>query len=146
MSSERAQILNMLKTGKISVQETEDLLDVLESNEVRTEPAAEAEVTASEHKAPKYLRVQVDGCGNGHGKHEKVNVRVPLQLLRAGVKFASLLPSDAKSKVDEAFKDKGMSFDLSNFKPEDLDPLIEALAETSIDVDADDEKVRIFCE
>ncbi|MEK8105747.1 hypothetical protein NKG94_12490 [Micromonospora sp. M12] len=38
----------------------------------------------------KYLRVLVDATDNG--EPSRVNVRVPLQLLRAGVRLAALVP------------------------------------------------------
>ena len=41
--------------------------------------------------------------------------------------------------------EKGMSFDLNNFKPEDLEELIEALREMEINVDAaNGDKVHVY--
>jgi hypothetical protein len=40
-----------------------------------------------------------------------------------------------------------MSIDFSNFKPEDIDELIEALREMEVNVDGKDgEKVRVYAE
>ena len=73
------------------------------------EKAAPPESSVAAKSRAKYLRVQVDaedGSGNsgkGNGRHEgptKVNVRVPMQLLRAGVKLASLIPAQRASGVD----------------------------------------------
>jgi len=145
MSNDRTQILNMLKNGKISVSEAEELLDAIgrppdDSREVQGD-----ESPASSKKRPKYLHVKVVPTDAG-GKGERVNVRVPIQLLRAGVKLASVLPDGARSKVDSALKDKGVSFSFDDLKGDKLDELLESLTELSVDVDSEDEKVTIYCE
>ena len=89
MNEHRRQILQMLSEGKISADEAERLIAALEER-----PAGSSEnVSDSGAKArPKYLRVQVDSEDDGHEGPTKVNVRVPMQLLRAGVKLAGLIP------------------------------------------------------
>jgi hypothetical protein len=65
--------------------------------------------------------------------------------VRAGLKLTSLIPQPARDQVNKAMLDKGMSFDLNDFKPEDLDELIEALREMEIDVDSKDgDKVHVY--
>src|SRR5688572_31276348 len=95
MNEQRRQILEMLAEGKITADEAERLIDALERD--RPEPG-----TPSRAKPrPRYLRVVVnwedDSDGDGPGR---VNVRVPLQLLRAGVRLTSLLPPQALTKVN----------------------------------------------
>jgi len=85
---------------------------------------------------PKYLRVVVDSADG-----DKVNVRVPMSLIRTGLKLSSLMPADAA----EAVLEKGI--DLSALKNLDGEELVEALRELSVDVDsADGDKVRVFTE
>jgi hypothetical protein len=43
----------------------------------------------------------------------KANVRAPLQLLRAGVRLASLIPPQAQNEVNTALRRQGVGFDLS---------------------------------
>jgi len=140
MSEERKQILKMLSEGKIDVSETERLLDAINETQDKTESVE----TSVEKTKLKYLRVQVEPKKNG--KSERVNIRIPLQLIRAGVRIASFLPNGAKSKIDGSLKDKGIDFNLSDINRENVDEILNALREMSIDVDGDDEKVRIFCE
>lgn len=140
MSEERKQILKMLSEGKIDVSEAERLLDAIDD-------APEKEVSdekLSAKTSAKYLRVQVEPKSGG--KSERVNIRVPLALIRAGTKIASFLPDNAKNKIDESLKDKGIGFNLSDINRDNLDGILEALREMSIDVDSDDEMVKIFCE
>ena len=67
-------------------------------------------------------------------------------MIRAGIKLGSLIPSSAHGKVDYALREKGLDIDLKNIRAEDLDQIIGSLCDMSIDVDADDESVKIFCE
>jgi len=98
----------------------------------------------------KYLRVQVeaDESMTGMKGPTKVNVRVPMQLLYAGVRLASLIPPKAHEQLDEALSKHGLPLTLSQIKPENLEELIDHLEDLTVDVDAkeDNTKVRVFCE
>jgi len=140
MSEERKQILKMLSEGKIDISEAEKLLDAINETADKTESVE----TSVEKTKLKYLRVQVEPKKNGKG--ERVDIRVPLQLIQAGARIASFLPNGARAKIDGSLKDKGVNFSLSEINRENVDGILDALREMSIDVDSDDEKVRIFCE
>ncbi len=77
---------------------------------------------------------------------KKVNIRVPFQLLRAGVKLANFMPPEARMQVNEALREKGIDFDVSQIKPENLDDLIEQLQDVVVDMDSGRAKVKVFCE
>jgi hypothetical protein len=149
MNENRKQILEMLSGGKISADEAERLIAAVE----KESPAGNGSDSSPKTKA-KYLRVLVESEENGqdHGP-VKVNVRVPMQLLRAGVKLAGLIPVQARDQVNAAMREHGMAFDLSQIKPENLEQLVDQLNDLSVDVDVDDPekrkgkvKVRVFCE
>ena len=94
--------------------------------------------------APKYLRVVI---GNGDDpQSEHVNIRVPMGLIRAGVKLASVLPSNATSKVNEKLKEKGVDIDRGKIKAEDLENLVDSLSDLEVDIQDGKEKVRIYVE
>jgi hypothetical protein len=77
---------------------------------------------------------------------DKVDVKIPLALVRSGLKLTSLIPPQAMDQINEQMAEKGMSIDFSNFKPEDIDELIEALREMEINVDsAEGDNIRVFC-
>ena len=98
---------------------------------------------------PKYIRVLVEAEEEGAGEElTKVNIRVPILLLRAGVKLAGLIPQEARSHVNQALREQGMTFDINQLKPENLDELIDNLQDLSIDVDKKNRlvKVKVFCE
>jgi hypothetical protein len=147
MNEYRRQILQMLSEGKISADEAERLIAAVE------EPsgARSSESGLAGKSRPKYLRVVVDSEEEGHREGPtKVNVRVPIQLLRAGVKLAGLLPAQALHRANDAIQEQGIPIDLTQMKPENLEDLVEHLNDLTVDVDQKDAntkvKVRVFCE
>jgi hypothetical protein len=150
MNEHRHQILEMLSVGKVTTDEAERLIAALEK-----EPSSGATADGFEpgpKAKPKYLRVVVDDAQSDGPVH--VNVRVPMQLLRAGVKLASLIPPQARDRLNVAMGEHGMMFDLSQVKPENLEELVDQLQDLTVDVDVDENgtngkqktKVRVFCE
>jgi len=155
MNENRRQILDMLASGKINADEAERLIAAMESGPATTvgeHSGSVAGAAASIVKTrAKYLRVLVEAPQEMTGLKgpTSVNVRVPMQLLRAGVRLASLIPAQAHQQLDDAFSRHGVPLTLSQIKPENLEELIEHLEDLTIDVDTTDEgttKVRVFCE
>lgn len=130
----------MLSEGKITVDQANKLLEALGNED--SKPAPAAAITAK--GVPKYLRVIINGTDED--SNAKVNVRVPMALLRAGIKLASILPADATNEIDHNLKEKGVNFDFKNLREEDIEPLIEAMTEMEVDVDSEGSKVKVFTE
>ena len=141
MNEQRKDILDMLAEGKITAEEAEQLIAALE----RDEPSAAASsLDARPKPKAKYLRVLVEAIDNG--EPGRINVRVPLQLLRAGVQLTALIPPPALIRANAELNKSGVPFDLTQLKPEQLEALIEHLDEVTVEIDQPDAKVRIFCE
>ena len=136
MNDNRRQILDMLSQGKITAEEAERLITALERG------ASSASRPAGEFK---YLRVLVDAQDPLDGP-TKVNVRVPMQLLRAGVRLTGVIPDRAREQVNEAMRKEGIPFDINKLTPDNLEEMIEQLRDLTVDVDNDRAKVRVFCE
>jgi D-serine deaminase-like pyridoxal phosphate-dependent protein len=143
MNEHRREILDMLATGKITADEADRLIAALDKGQSLGAVASTAE---SAKPRPKYLRVLVESEDMDEDGPVKVNVRVPMQLLRAGVRLASLIPAAARDHVNEAMREQGMAVDLSQIKPENLEELIDQLNDLTVDVDQHRNKVRVFCE
>lgn len=149
MSEDRARILKMLADGKISAEEAERLIDALESREpsgvapvapVATATAIKGDPTPLLNALPKYLYVKVDSVAG-----DRVDVKVPLALVRSGLKLTSLIPPQAMEQVNQQLAENGITIDFSNMKPEDIDDLIEALKDMEVNVDAaNGDKVRVY--
>lgn len=143
MNEQHRQILQMLAEGKITADEAERLIDALERGQPEPPPGA----AARPKPRAKYLRVVVSSADNSGGDGpSRVNVRVPLQLLRAGVRLASLIPPQALTKVNAELTKSGVPIDLTLLKPQDIEELIDQLDEVTIDVDDPEAKVQVFCE
>ena len=158
MNENRRQLLEMLAAGRITADEAERLLAALEpetsgstSGFTGAGGAGNGPKSATPKARPKYLRVQVeaDEAMTGMRGTTTVNVRVPIQLLRAGVRLAGLIPKQAHDQLDAAFSRHGVPVTLSQIKPENLEELIDQLEDLAVDVDGTDgntTKVRVFCE
>ena len=121
-----------------------DLISAMERNGSAPRPF-ESAAAGHNKPPPKYLRVSVDANDGDEGP-TKVNIRVPMQLLRAGVKLASLVPPRALNHANEALSRKGVDVDLTQIKPTDIQELIDQLGDMTIDVEQPDVKVKISCE
>ena len=142
MLDERRQILDMLAEKKISVDEAERLLAALgDTEESGKRESGQSSIMIKAN--PKFLKIRVTPK-NKQGDH--VNIKVPLALIKAGVKIGSIIPSEAKAKISSALGEKGLDFDLNKMDANALDDMLKALTEMSIDVDDEDESVKIFCE
>jgi hypothetical protein len=131
----------MLAEGKITADEAERLLKAMDR-----EPATPGAAPLAEPRRDKakYLRVVVDATDEDGPT--KVNVRVPIQLLRAGVKLTSIIPPRARQEVNAALAKEGIEVDIGKLTPESLEEIVEHLRDLQIDVDHESAKVRVFCE
>jgi hypothetical protein len=145
MSEDRSRILTMLAEGKISAEEAERLLDALDTRtraaSGSAEPAIKGDPGPLLSALPKYLYVKVT-AENG----DNVDVKIPIALVRSGLKLTSLIPPQAMDQINTSMSEHGMSIDFANLKPEDIDELVEALREMEVNVDsANGDKVRVYC-
>jgi len=135
MSEERKKILEMLAAGKITSEEAERLLDKLGATPGEPQSNGSA-ADSGTTRPPRWLRVVVDSNDG-----DKVNIRVPLALVRTGIKLSTLLPSQATEKM------RAQGIDLSHLGELDGDELLRAIQDLTVDVGASTgETVRIFCE
>src|SRR5436190_23532824 len=123
MGEETRQVLEMLSAGKVSVQEAEQLL-----------LAVKTATQAEEKKAdPKYFRIQVNKPAREGKKAETVNIRVPMTVVRGGLRLGALLPGMLGKKTIKL--DNGLELDLSKVTYQDLEGLIRDIGEFTLDVD-----------
>jgi hypothetical protein len=151
MGENQKRVLQMLAEGKISVDEASRLLSALGKD---TDGTGRSQEPGKGKPGPKYLYVQVEpkeGCAdNAEGlksaRSERVNVRIPVALIRAGMKLKSLIPPKAADNVSQALKEKGIAFDIRNLKDEDLEQFVDALSDTEINVDSDEATIKVHAE
>jgi hypothetical protein len=135
MNEERRKVLEMVSQGKLTVQEAEQLLQAVETG-----------TGAEERKAnPKYFRILVTKPAQDGKKAENVNIRVPISVVRGGLRLSALFPGImGKKKIQLG---NGTELDLSSATYADLEAMIKDIGELSVDVDdVEGKQVRIRCE
>jgi hypothetical protein len=134
MSEETRKVLEMLSNGTVTVQEAEQLLQAV------TAPSQ----TADEKKVEsRYFRILVNKPARDGNKAETVNIRVPMTVVRGGLRLGSLFPGMlAKKKIQLA---NGNELDLAKVTYTDLEEMIKDIGELTVDVDGG-AQVRIRCE
>jgi hypothetical protein len=135
MSEERRQVLEMLSQGKINVQEAEQLLQAVLPT---TPPGDDKKVE------PRYFRILVNKAAREGKKAEAVNIRVPMTVIRGGLRLGALFPGMLGKKKIQL--DNGTELDLSKVTYTDLEAMIKDIGELTVDVDGGDAQVRIRCE
>lgn len=154
MTDERRRILELLSQGKITVDEAAQLLNAAS----RTSPAADEGEPGTK---PKYLRIAIhkkaadwpkeSGVGGAtepqHKRHDKdVSVRVPMTLIRSGLRLGAMIPGLAGDHVRARLRERGIDVDLSKLDPALLESMLTELGELNIDVDSGRAQVRITAE
>jgi hypothetical protein len=157
MSENKKKILEMLAEGKISADDAYRLISAVESGERGQGDTGHANTGhedsgyqgAGVKTKPKYFRVTVmprEDCEDPK-RVDHVNVRIPMSLVRAGIKLTALIPPEVMDKANSALREKGIDFDVRNIKPGDVEDLIEAMGDMQIDVNsAKGEKIKVFVE
>ena len=139
MSENSRRVLQMLAEGKVSVDEAERLIALVDEPPEAT--TAVPQVAPLRTGTARYLRVTIHSDGEEH-----VDVRVPLALIKAGVKLHTLLPEQAATGINTALQDHGIDIVIHNLRTEDLEELIDALSEIEVNIQDGEDKVRVHCE
>jgi hypothetical protein len=134
MSEETRKILEMVSNGKVTVQEAEQLLQAMGPSPSGGE---------SKKDEPRYFRILVNKPARDGKKAEAVNIRVPMTVLRGGLRLGALFPGMLGNKKIQL--GNGNEIDLSKVTYTDLEAMIKDIGELTVDVDGD-AQVRIRCE
>ena len=132
MTEDTRKVLEMLSQGKVSVMEAEQLLTAVRQPEDVNKPE------------PKYFRILVNKPARDGKKAEAVNIRVPMTVVRGGLRLGALFPGMLGKKKIQL--DNGLELDLSKVTYTDLEAMIKDIGELTVDVDGGDATVRIRCE
>jgi len=138
MSQETMKILELLETGKITRQEALELINSLDAHR---DPEGVSPAAAA--SAKRFLRVRVDG------DKTKVNVNVPLNLIKVATQIADAsmkwIPQDAHEQM------KKQGIDLSKIDFDEIINLVDqGLSDGRlVDVETEDEidgriKVEVY--
>ena len=160
MSTEQQQILEMVRDGKITAEEAERLLKAVGttghfaahshtkdfpgfwgSHRGRRRRRAwhdKAHAHHHPHGEARFVRIEIDEKTE-EGLQEKVRLKIPFKLLKAGINLSGLMPREARERIAAKLKAKGIEVD--PFSLRDVDDLEEALDD--LDLDLDGTKIRV---
>ena len=140
--NDRIRILNMLKEGKLTVEEAEKILSAGEAP--KETPTEEVALKDTRGRKGKKFRIVVDAA-NDKMKAAKVNISIPLSIIRTiGPVIANNLPKATKDELAQSGVDV---IQIMN----DIESIIDSGIEDDIvNVDTgegeDKAKVRIYVE
>ena len=142
MSDETRRVLDLLAQGKITVDEADQLLRALTNQPPRGDvpPAADAPRSRS-----RFVRIHVHKPGREGRDAKDVNIRVPMSILRGGIRLGTMIPG-LQDRMTARLRERGMDIDLSKLDPAVLESMLGELGEINIDVSGTGEQVRITCE
>jgi hypothetical protein len=139
MSSETKRVLEMVGAGKITVDEGERLLDALGAGQTAPPPLEAG------RPLPRFLKMEAGATGKD-GKDEGFRMRVPLDLLRAGIKMRALIPETKRDKINEKLREKGIEGDIFEMSDDQIDTLIRSLGELEIEAGDGEGSFRLYLE
>jgi hypothetical protein len=138
MSDDRRRVLDLLVQGKVSVEEADQLLRAL--------GASEASASEPDRPQKRWLRIAVHKPAR-EGHHEKdVNIRVPIAIVKSGMRLGALIPGMAGDQVSARLRERGLDIDFSKLDAAAIDAVLKELGETNIQIDSGKAHVRITCE
>jgi hypothetical protein len=145
MSEETRRVLDLLSQGKITVDEADQLLKaVAAADAAPAEPVADAQ--ANTGGAPKWIRIDVHKPANERRGDKDVNIRVPVAVVKGGMRLGALIAPFAGEKVASRMRERGFDLDLSKLDDAAIDAMLKDLGEMNIEVDNGKAEVRITCE
>ena len=143
MSDETKRVLELLAQGKVSVDEADQLLRALndKGSRVETSPSDAMAVAGK----PRFMRIHVHKPGKPGREDKDVNIRVPMALIRGGMRLGTMIPG-LHASMNARLRERGIDVDLSKMDPTVLESMLSEMGEINIDVEQTGEHVRITCE
>jgi hypothetical protein len=167
MSEETRRVLDMLAQGKITVGEADRLLAAIGQAPTGSAATGAKTAAAGEAPSPKYLRITITKTrswpgddeqharrawmwpGHTGGRNREVTVRVPVALVRNGMRLGAMIPGLTGAGLQSHLRERGVDVDLSKIDADTIDQLVSQFGEMNIDVVSErgaKAQVHITCE
>jgi SHOCT-like protein len=144
MSDDTRRVLELLAQGKISVDEADQLLRALKEQGTAVDGSPKRDAGGTSAK-PRFMRIHVHKPGTEGRKDKDVNIRVPLAVIRGGMRLGTMIPG-LHASVNARLRERGIDVDLSKIDPAALESMLADMGEINIDVAQSGEQVRITYE
>src|SRR5262245_15878768 len=144
MSDETRRILDLLAQQKITVDEADPLLRAV-ARATDTDDRAAASAAATEPARARYFRINVHKTGREGRRDQDVNLRVPIAILRSGLRLGTIIPG-LNDRMQARLRERGLDLDLGKVDANTIESLLKDLGELNIEVNEGQGHVRITCE
>src|SRR5713101_2534806 len=140
MSDETRRVLDLLSQNKITVDEADQLLRA-----IGAPPHAETAPKTGGDTARKarFIRIAVHKLAHGRHTDKDVNIRVPMAIVKSGMRLGAILPGLVGDKVTARLRERGLDVDWSKLDPAMIEAVLSELGDVAIDVDSGEAQVRI---
>ena len=153
MSDDTRRILDLLAQGKITVDEAQRLLAAIgeaagDTSTASTSPgsATASQSSGSDKPSPRYIRIAVHKPANDHRGEKDVKIRVPLSVMRGGMRLGAMIPGWGGDRRKARLREQAIDLDLSKLDAATFETMLKDLGEMNIDIDSGKAQVRITCE
>jgi hypothetical protein len=148
-------VLDLLAQGKITVDEADELLKTLGANATREAAGAPqaGDAAANDPQRTRWVRINVHRLANDDCGEKDVNIRVPIAVVKGGMRLGAIIATFAGEKAAQRMKARGIDLDISKINDDlskmngaEFDAFLKSLDDTSIEIDDGKSQVRISCE
>jgi len=143
MNDDTRRVLDLLAQGKITVDEADQLLRAMAA---AAPGAAAAGPDEAARPALRWVRIAVHKQAKEGHKDKDLNIRVPISIVRSGMRLGALIPGLAGDQVAAKMRERGLDVDFSKLDGAAIDAILKDLGDTNIEIDSGKAHVRITCE
>jgi len=144
MSDDTRRVLELLAQGKITVDEADQLLRAVRGS-APSDSTPQAPNASRDPAAFRHLRINVKKNGTDGRRDKDVNIRVPIAVLRGGLRLGALIPG-LSDRMTARLRERGLEMDLTAIDASTIESFLKDFGELNIDVNQGRETVRITCE
>src|SRR4051812_22999666 len=105
------RVLDMLQDGKISVDEADRLLKALAAD--RSFESSAADTATDGRDRVRWIRINIQKPANDGHKAKNVNIRVPIAVVKGGMRLGAIIGTFAGDKAARRMKAQGLDIDLA---------------------------------
>ena len=143
MNDDIRRVLDLLAQGKVTVDDADRLLRAMATDEPRRQEAA---APAADRPKLRFVRIAVHTRAKD-GHHDKdVNIRVPIAIVKSGMRLGALIPGMAGEQVSARLRERGLDIDFSKLDAAAIEEMLKEMGDTNIEIDSGRAQVRITCE
>src|SRR5262245_36959804 len=151
MSDDTRRILDLLAQGKITVDEAQRLLAAIgeaasSTSAAASSPGSPGPQGGDTQARPRYIKIAVHKPANEHRAEKDVKIRVPISVMRGGMRLGSIIPGWDRKRMQARLREQAIDLDLSKLDPAAFEAMLKDLGEMNIDIDSGKAQVRITCE